>query len=46
MKSKTERTLEAMDAIYKEVRARKRKEFWQTCNKVFSSFLKSPYGFS
>ena len=38
MKSKTERTIEAMDAIYKEVRARKRKEFWQTCKKV-SSFL-------
>lgn len=36
MKSKTERTIEAMDAIYKEVKARKRKEFWQTCNKVFS----------
>lgn len=36
MKSKTERTIEAMDAIYKEVRARKRKEFWQTCKKVLS----------
>ena len=36
MKSKTERTIEAMDAIYKEVKARKRKEFWQTCNKVFN----------
>lgn len=35
MKSKTERTIEDMDAIYKEVRARKRKEFWQTCKKVF-----------
>lgn len=25
-----------MDAIYREVRTRKRKEFWQTCNKVFN----------
>ena len=38
MKSKTERVIEAMDAIYREVRTRKRKEFWQTCKKV-SSFL-------
>ena len=36
MKSKTERTIEAMDTIYREVRTRKRKEFWQTCKKVFS----------
>lgn len=39
MKSKTERTIEAMDATYKEVKARKRKKLWQTCNKVFSFFF-------
>lgn len=36
MKSKTERTIEAMDAIYKEVRARKRAEAWRIIKKIFS----------
>lgn len=34
MKSKTERTIEAMDAIYKEVKARKRKHAWEVTKKV------------
>ena len=36
MKSKTERTIDAMDAIYKEVRARKRAKAWRITKTIFS----------
>ena len=39
MKSKTERTIEAMDAIYKEVKARKRKHAWEVTKKFLIHFL-------
>ena len=36
MKSKTERTIDAMDAIYKEVRARKRAKAWRITKTIFN----------
>ena len=36
MSEEVDPLIKSMDTIYKEVKARKRKEFWKICKKVFS----------